>query len=293
MIIVTLQGGLGNQMFQYACGKSAALQRNSYFRLDTRTLQKVNIDEHFTNRFFELNIFDAKISEASDKEFNRFFAKSILLKIWYKWLRGYNHYTEQTFFFDVALNLQRRSLFLLGYWQTEKYFIAYENDIRKDFIFSTPKNNDTLLYEKEILLCNAVSIHIRRGDYITSSTANSFHGVINLDYYEVAMQKIEKLVENPIYYLFSDDPAWAKVHIVKNRKDIVIIKHNIGKDNWQDMYLMSKCKHNIIANSSFSWWGAWLNENINKIVIAPKKWFANNEQNNQTQDLIPESWIKL
>jgi Glycosyl transferase family 11 len=117
--------------------------------------------------------------------------------------------------------------------------------------------------------------------------------VAGLDYYETAMQKIEGLVDKPLYYLFSDDGAWAKEHLVKNRKDIVVVTHNSGKDSWQDMYLMSKCQHHIIANSSFSWWGAWLNADKKKVVISPKIWFANTEKNEQTQDLIPQSWIRI
>lgn len=293
MIIIKLQGGLGNQMFQYACGKSVGLQKRTSVKLDISTLKEGVQSKHFSVRSFELNIFKATLYHASDKELNLFFLKSIHLKIWYKWLKSNRFYTEPHFFWDKNLTTIRGNLFLNGFWQSEKYFAEFEKNIRDDFTFIADRNQKTMDKENEILLCNAISIHVRRGDYISSPTANSFHGVNSLEYYETAMSKIEVLIDNPFYFLFSDDVLWAKEHLAKNRQNITIIEHNKGKDSWQDMYLMSKCKHHIIANSSFSWWGAWLNKNVNKVVIAPKKWFANKEKNNQTQDLIPTSWIRL
>jgi hypothetical protein len=290
MIISEINGGLGNQMFQFACGKAMALRYNSIFKL---SLQKLNTDEFSTARPFELNIFKTNVAISNAQELNRFSPKSLLSKVFFKWLKNYRCYTEKSFAFDTALFKQKGNLFLKGYWQTEKYFETYKSIIRNDFIFTAQKNKRTIQHEKIIEECNAVSVHVRRGDYVSSPIANSFHGVTNLDYYEMAMQKIEEFVDKPFYFLFSDDAQWVKEHLIKDKKNIIVIEHNNGMDSWQDMYLMSKCKHNIIANSSFSWWGAWLNKNVNKIVIAPKQWFANKEKNEQTQDLIPLEWIRL
>ncbi len=293
MIISELNGGLGNQMFQYACGRAKALQLNTELSLDISTLQKGVTTKHFTARPYELDIFAANASVANAQELVKFSPQSIPLKVWYKWIKKFRNYTEPSFNYDDAINNLKGNIYLRGYWQTEKYFSKYENKIREDFEFIKPKNALTISLENIIINSKAVSVHVRRGDYVSSPTANSFHGVAGLRYYEEAMQEIEKLIGEPAYYLFSDDTAWVKEHLVKERKDIVVVEHNYAKDSWQDMYLMSKCKHNIIANSSFSWWSAWLNRSANKVVIAPKLWFANGEKNEQTQDLIPTTWIRL
>ncbi|MEI6553564.1 MAG: alpha-1,2-fucosyltransferase, partial [bacterium] len=136
---------------------------------------------------------------------------------------------------------------------------------------------------------NSISIHIRRGDYISNQEANNFHGSCSIDYYTEAINIIKGKVSNPIFFVFSDDIAWVKENL---KSDIVatwVSEYNL--DNTEDLLLMSFCKHQIIANSSFSWWGAYLNRNINKIVIAPKKWIANKGYN--TDEITPSSWIKL
>lgn len=293
MIISEINGGLGNQMFQFACGRALALQNNDTLKLDITSLRNGVTDNYFTARPFELNIFKANTVIATEAELTKFFPKKILLKVWYKWIKKYRYYVEPFFMYDNEVVKLKGNIFLRGYWQSEKYFLKYNSIIRKDFEFTAPKSDSTINIENSLLLQNAVSIHVRRGDYVSSPTANSFHGVAGLDYYKVAMQIMEQQVTEPMYYLFSDDCPWAKEHLVKDRKDIVIVDHNKEKDSWQDMYLMSKCNHHIIANSSFSWWGAWLNNSANKVVIAPKNWFANKEKNDQTQDLIPNSWIRL
>jgi Glycosyl transferase family 11 len=293
MIISEINGGLGNQMFQYACGRAKALQLDTALRLDISTLQKGFTDKHFTARPYELGIFAANALIANAQELARFSPKSIPLKVWYKWIKSYRNYTEPFFYYDSKLSSLNGNIFLRGYWQSEKYFEAFEKQIKNDFEFIKPINNLTSQLEKEIGLVNAISVHVRRGDYVSSPTANSFHGVAGLSYYYEAMQQMEVLVDKPVFYLFSDDSAWVKAHLVKDRRDVIVVEHNSGNDSWQDMLLMSKCKHHIIANSSFSWWGAWLNRNVQKVVIAPNQWFANKAKNDETQDLIPTRWIRL
>lgn len=290
MIVIEINGGLGNQMFQYACGRATALRLDTILRL---TLPKQNTDKFFITRPFELNIFKADLKIASNKELNQFSPKLLISKIFNKVFKNNRYYSEQTFAYDTGLIKQKKNLFLQGYWQTEKYFSDYEATIKNDFTFTAQKNESTIEHKKVIQQCNAVSVHVRRGDYISSPIANGFHGVAGLDYYEKAIEKIEQLVDEPFYFLFSDDADWVKENLMKNKKNVIVVEHNTGNDSWQDMYLMSICKHHIIANSSFSWWGAWLNENINKVVIAPKQWFANKEKNEQTQDIIPLCWIRV
>jgi hypothetical protein len=291
MIISEINGGLGNQMFQYACGRAKALQLNTSQRLDISTLQQGVTNEHFTARPYELGIFAANAVIANAQELAKFSPKSIHLKVWYKWIKNYFNYTEPFFSYDAKLGSLKANIYLRGYWQSEKYFAAFENQIRKDFEFIKPTNSLTTQLEKEIGSANAVSVHVRRGDYVSSPTANSFHGVAGLAYYNDAMQQIEGLLDKPVYYMFSDDSSWVKENLVKDRKDIFVVEHNSGIDSWQDMLLMSKCKHHIIANSSFSWWGAWLNAKEEKIVIAPKDWFQTKDLD--SSDVIPGQWIRI
>ena len=136
----------------------------------------------------------------------------------------------------------------------------------------------------------SVCIHIRRGDYVEDIITNQFHGVCNLDYYYRSIEYIASKIKNPYFFVFSDDPLWVKQNLIL-KYPCDYIDQNFGKKDYEDMRVISKCKHNIIANSSFSWWGAWLNINPNKIVIAPKNWFKSKAIN--TKDLIPESWFKI
>jgi hypothetical protein len=140
---------------------------------------------------------------------------------------------------------------------------------------------------KNINTTTSVSIHIRRGDYLSSKFVDGFSNICTIDYYNRSIDKIKSNLDLPVFFVFSDDQEWVKQNIII--KNAFYLNHNIGKNSWQDMYLMSKCKHNIIANSSFSWWGAWLNSNNQKIVIAPKKWWNDFKQD----DVVPETWVRL
>jgi hypothetical protein len=190
---------------------------------------------------------------------------------------------------DFKIN-SHKIVYYSGYWQSEKYFENAEDIIRQQFSF-----NDKLINEKNKALIkqylnkNTVSIHIRRGDYVTNTDANILlGGSCDLSYYENAISYIKKNVSQPYFQFFSDDIDWVREHFI-DLGNVQFIDWNHQTDSWQDMMLMSKCKHNVIANSSFSWWGAWLNNNANKIVIAPSKWFNSHE----TLDIVPENWIRI
>jgi hypothetical protein len=167
------------------------------------------------------------------------------------------------------------------------YFKNIETIIKNDFIFNQniiDKNKDLV---SKIESCNSISLHVRRGDYVQNKITNQFHGLCSLKYYNNAIHYIEMKIKNIEIFVFSDDISWCK----ENLKYNLPIHFMDTNDAHSDLYLMTKCKHNIIANSSFSWWGAWLNTNKEKIVIAPKQWFA--DQSVITQDIIPAQWIKL
>jgi len=286
MIISQLTGGLGNQMFQYALGFSLAKKLRTEFKykfvnFQGATPRNIEIDN--------LKISSIPASPTDLKEIG--YPTNLLSKILSKFgLKASLVRSEKSFNFEKsALNLPDSS-YIQGYWQSEKYFIDFENDIRKEFRFKVPstKKNDEIL--EEIHSSNSVSVHVRRGDYVADTKTNAFHGTCDLKYYEKAMALIEKKIKNPVYFFFSDDPEWVKMNLKSEHKKYYV-DWNQGNQSYIDMHLMSKCKHNIIANSSFSWWGAWLNSNPTKIVIAPKKWFSDITVN--TSDLVPKTWDKI
>jgi hypothetical protein len=172
---------------------------------------------------------------------------------------------------------------------SEKYFIDAEKQIRKDFVFKLPMQNENIGLAKKISQVNAISLHVRRGDYASNPQNIATHGLCSIDYYQAAIKHMVEQVKNPYFFVFSDDSAWVTSNL---KIDFLhqYVDHNHGKESYNDMHLMSLCKHNIIANSSFSWWGAWLNQNAEKIVFAPKQWFS---KSTDTIDLIPSNWIRI
>ena len=174
--------------------------------------------------------------------------------------------------------------------KSEKYFSNVEPQIRRDFTFRTPMNSINASIAAQIPAVNAVSLHIRRGDYVSDAKAAATHGLCSIDYYQEAIRYISSKTPDPHFFIFSDDIEWAKenLHIDCHHQ---YINQNHGSESYNDMRLMSMCRHHIIANSSFSWWGAWLNPSSNKLIITPNNWFARNEK--PTSDLIPSTWIAI
>jgi len=294
MVIAKLYGGLGNQMFQYACGRAFAAYLNTKLHLDIRWFHSDM--EDCTPRKYELNKFNIVEEFAKKKEVKRFagyiFTSRVLSKIFRfikpKEKKGY--IKERFFHFDSNIFLRKGDLYLDGYWQSEKYFIDYRDIIYQDFTLKDDLDEKNKVLADQITSCDSVSVHVRRNDYLKNQQTFNFHGVCSAEYYQMAFKIIEGQLSNPYYFVFSDDQAWASENLPANHK-IYFISHNSGDDSYKDMWLISLCKHNIIANSSFSWWGAWLNRNPQKIVIAPQKWFKCSEPN--TMDLMPDSWTKL
>lgn len=291
MVISNILGGLGNQMFQYAVGRALAHRRGDELKLD------ISEFESYTLRQFELDVFNVKAAIASPSEIERLkyqkpaLALRILSYIFRKdSAYGRHYYREKFYQFDPDVLTLQGDVYLFGYWQTEKYFSDYEQGLRQEFTLKTPLSRESEYFKNQILAEeHAVALHIRRGDYVTNATTNSYHGLCSLEYYKEAVTYIEQHVTSPHFFIFSDDLAWAKEHL-DFIGEVTFVELSDAPDH-EEMYLMSQCHHNIIANSSFSWWGAWLNENRKKIVIAPKQWFTDASIN--TDDLISEGWIRL
>ena len=205
---------------------------------------------------------------------------------WYQ-TKVYKVYNEKKEFeYDNAV-FEQNSVIFNGTWQAEAYFKNIKETLQQEFVFKMPTDNENKAAIKKIDSCNAVSIHIRRGDYLTSHWGKSLAVIKDLSYYNRSIAYINERVENPHYFIFSDDIQWVKENL--QLPNCTYIGHNSDKKSYVDMYLMSLCKHNIIANSTFSWWGGWLNKNGNKIVIMPEKWM----NDNPCPGVFPQEWIKM
>lgn len=291
MIITKLIGGLGNQMFQYATAKALALKHNVNFKMDVSSL---NLDSEgvYTQRKYELNVFNLPIQIATINDKAQFLNENSTkitrkIKQLFPFLINTFYAAENGSQYHKAFSKYPKNTYLDGFWQSELYFKNIEATIKIDFTFNQNIINKNKDFVIKIKSCNSISLHVRRGDYVQNSLTNQFHGLCSLDYYTNAIRYIEMKIKNIEIFVFSDDINWCKENL-KYNLPLHFIETN---DAHNDLYLMTQCKHNVIANSSFSWWGAWLNANNEKIVIAPKQWFA--KTSIITQDIIPASWIKL
>jgi len=287
MIIVNLKGGLGNQMFQYAFARHLAKRNNDVLKLDTSSLEKALLvgDSY---RPFSLNLFNIKNDLATPAEIAQIKKPEGL---WSKLIRRMENrllQVDQTNIFNEAYLNQTGDIYLDGHWQSPLFFNEITNILLSEFALKSPLSNyasDQLL---EIKAQNSVAIHVRRGDYVGNSLVKRQFGLCSVDYYKKAVAKIRAEIELPKFFVFSDDIDWVKQNL-SMRSDTVFVSDPTLLDA-EELYLMSQCQHNIIANSSFSWWGAWLNQNPAKIVIAPTPWF---DRISFDQHLIPEAWIQL
>lgn len=292
MIVVQLQGGLGNQMFQYAFGKALSIQTGEEFLLDTSFLEQKAIN--YTQRNFELNVFQIPekiIEKRSLENFVKAESKFILDRIFRKLKKSeYITLREKSFAYQAPSSHSAKFKRYIGFWQSEKYFHQIRNELLEIFSFNYINDQENLQTLKNIQSHESISMHIRRGDYITNNAANAFHGSCDLEYYKASIKAISSSLRNPAVFIFSDDPQWVRENIQLDLPTY-FINNNQGEKSYLDMGLMSQCRHHIIANSSFSWWGAWLNPSATKKVIAPQNWFANSAID--TNDLIPNTWLRL
>jgi hypothetical protein len=290
MITIRLNGGLSNQMFQYAAARALAQRYDGRVRLDRHWFSEVAARD--TKRHFELDCFAFPKVFQSENPFIKLTRLSPQTERAYQKLLGGRAYIEPDHNFHASFfDLPDHSL-IIGFYQSEKYFLSEQSIIRKDFEWANqPTGKNKTLLERIQKDVGSVSLHIRRGDYVTNAHAHAWHGVLDLAYYEKAMREMSKYVKQPTFYVFSNDPEWCKQNI-KTRHKVVFVDHNDDQKNGhEDMRLMKNCRHNITANSSMSWWGAWLNQNPEKRIIAPKRWFV--DPSMSTRDLIPKSWVQL
>lgn len=287
MIIVRLMGGLGNQMFQYAAGKRLALTQGVELKLDVRYFRKPGYRRYLLDHFHITEGF------TSDKELRRFKCNG---KPWWSLLSNSRRrqakdlsplfIKEKQYQYDDRILHLGKDAYLDGYWQSESYFKDIEREIRETFIFRNTSEGAARVAGL-IRSSNSVSLHIRRGDYIKGEGATQVFEILSLEYYRDAVNHIRSEVDSPHLFVFSDGLPWVQENMSFDCQT-TIVDMSTGESPFDDMYLMSLCRHNIIANSTFSWWGGWLNENDDKIVIAPSAWFKSGEID--IEYLIPEGW---
>ena len=265
-------------MFQYAAGQALARKKKAQLILDLSWFNQ-NFGPGSTARSYELDCFQLqrstlKISSNYAIGLGSLFAKN---------------YEEPHFHYDPGfLHLPRHTV-LNGYFQSEKYFKGNRDILLREFVWKKePQGKNLSLFREIQQTPGSISLHIRRSDYITNENAAKVHGITEMGYYKAGVKKIAQNINNPKFYIFSDEPEWCRQNLNLNHPTEYILNHGRGSE---DMRLMKECRHHIIANSSFSWWGAWLSKNPDKLVIAPKKWFSCQEKN--TKDLIPDSWHRL
>ncbi len=289
MIIVKLMGGLGNQMFQYAFGKNFARKTKTELKFDLSEFE--NTEKNHVQRNYDLDIFNVKAEFATNDEVfrlskrtnNRLIDRILNRAIGFKKsfiLEPHFHFSETVF--DKPDNI-----YLHGYWQSAKYFAEIEPQIRQDFTFREEMTGKAKEMLEKITNANSVCVNVRRGDFVT----NDFHGSLDTDYFRNAESIIKTKTRDETYFVFSDEVEWCEANL-KFDASTVFVSHDYAGRKFQDyLRLMAACKNFVIPNSSFAWWAVWFNNNKDRTVIAPKKWFG--DPNFDTKDLIPPNWIRV
>lgn len=292
MIIVKLIGGLGNQLFQYAIGRKLSLFHNTIFKLDISWFKQQE------TRKYKLNHFSINSIIATEEEVAPFLKNNSRInrnisrfkKVLFPSLQ-LKYIAEKTVDFDPPILDAPDNIYLDGYWQSERYFRDIMPVLDKEFVVrNQPDKTNQEILDFINQKNNPVCIHIRRGDYLTNPTTNRYHGVMPVNYYNSGIELLQKRIKDPHFFVFSDDPEVVRERL-HFKSPVTFVTHNPPEKDYEDFRLMSKCRHFIIANSSFSWWAAYLSKGQNKTVIAPSIWFTGISYN--PRDRIPENWIEL
>lgn len=284
-------------MFQYAAARRLALIHGTELKIDLSWLNRCPV--YATPRRYELDHLSVTENIATPSEISmlnrtfRGFSKNRFIRLFFNpALAGSNPrvFKESYFQFNPVLLDAPDNAYLDGYWQSEKYFLDAADIIRKDFVLKREPDVQSELLAESITRVQAVSVHVRRGDYVSNPSISSYHGACPSTYYNSAMELIVQKTNDPHFFVFSDDIHWCRNNISVSFP-LTFVDHNGPADAHVDLWLMRLCRHHIIANSTLSWWGAWLNPRPDKIAIAPFNWF--NDPSIDTSDLIPASWLRI
>ncbi len=294
MIAVHVAAGLANQMFQYAFSRN--LKHKGYNVYIDQTNFKPRKEWAFEFVCLQDAFPNIEIKKMPSWMFHLVYKdtkKWKKLKKWlYRILRIRYIYEERFAYNPDMEKLATWHCIYKGFWQSENYFKDCSDDVKKQFTFlpfDEPQNIDCAA---RMNAENSVAIHLRKGkDYLESELMGK--NLCGADYYMKAISYVKEHIDNPVFYVFTDNPQWVKDHLPKFEYTLVDWNEVSGKRNFRDMQLMTCCKHNIIGNSTYSWWGAWLNPNPDKIVVAPQKWFNAINDFFAIDNVVPENWIKL
>lgn len=279
---------MGNQLFQYATAFALSKRKSEPLVLDTRFFDHYTL--HGGYKLDHFNISARILSKEEESLYPNWQANLLLRypiidRAFKKW------HVERQFTYQDRIYRMKRGQALLGYWQSELYFQEYRKEISAEFTLKEQSSVTAQQISVAMQGGNSVAVHIRRGDYLSNPSALRTHGICSLGYYNHAMSLLNERINDAQFYIFSDDIAWAKenIKIGKTSKNLIFIE---GESVETDFWLMTQSKHHIIANSTFSWWGAWLANNTDEqLVICPSPWF--DDKNLSETDLIPKSWIRL
>lgn len=291
-VLCELTGGLGNQLFQYAAARALALResRAVYFAWH---LHRSSTARHFMLDHFQLGAEVERVP-LSRRRLVWLGVRSPLAprkagRLWRR-LRGGLHDLKETEFAYAPLASSAERVVLDGYFQSWRYFDEYAAQIRGELQLRGPMHPGNVALLREIESKNAICLHVRRGDYVNGKEAAAFHGALDLSFYRAGLASLGALAQGGTLYVFSDDPAWCKQHVQLDLPTVVV-EPNAPDRPWEDLRVMSACRHFLIANSSFSWWGAWLAQHPDKRVVAPLRWFSGGAHD--TRDLCPPAWTRL
>jgi len=293
MIVVRLIGGLGNQLFQYALGRRLALERGVPLKLDLSWFQTQSL------RHYMLDRFKIDAETVTPQEIARLTGSN-----WegvsdqvYQMIQKYVPYyrrsvvKEAKYSFDPLILKAKSDVLLIGYWQTEKYFKQIESHLRQEFSLKQPLSPESARLAERIQRGNSISVHVRRTDYVESVRRIQVYDVCSIEYYQKAAEYLCKIVPNASFFVFSDDISWAANNLSFLSPAIEIVDVKGTSQDAEELILMGYCRHHIIANSSFSWWGAWLGTTPQTVTIAPQQWIRNSRRENP--DITPAGWIRM
>jgi hypothetical protein len=292
MICVRLDGGIGNQLFQYAAGRALSDRHGVELLLDTSKLQKRN--GKVTPRSFELHRFRIVCQLMNERDslmmnwVSRFPTTSRFLSPW-------RVCVESGISFNPSFSTLPDQSYLVGYWQSHRYFNQIAKTLADELANTDPLSSASEEVLQQIDASVSVALHVRRGDYVSLASAAKMHGALDIQYYTSAVSQVCEKVPKAQFFVFSDDVPWCKVNLILP-ENTVFVSHNTSENGWQDLMLMGRCRHHVIANSSFSWWGSWCADqlwgNVHRLVIAPENWFGG-LPNESHADRFPPHWLVL
>jgi hypothetical protein len=309
VIVVRLQGGLGNQLFQYAAGRALADRLGRGLSLDLRDFGAYERRA----RLARIPLAGGLLAKGDTPRpflLDRFEIRAARWRALALWMAGFPSHRRtrrllRLFGLGRGILIQERDrsrlasldacaasgdpAYLDGYWQSWRYFEGSEAALREDLSFKRPPSGRNALLLRRLQRGRSVCVHVRRGDYVSDPGAARVHGLMGRDYYDAAVKRLGPSVRGASYYVFSDEPAWARAHL-RFPGPTRVVDHNGVDEPEEDLRLMSACRHFIMANSSLSWWGAWLSTRPGKRVVAPQRWFKSGAA---APDLLPPNWISL